>query len=1300
MKAKRLFLLIIAALLAFGLFACGKKTDSAPVIEGAVDRVIEKGSTFKPTEGITATDKEDGDLTSKIKYSGNVRIGAVGEYEATYSVTDSAGNTTTVTVKITVVANDKDAPLLTGTQNKAIVVGDTLFKLTDGVTANDTTDGDLTSKIEITGTIDPWTLGDYEIVYSVKDESGNEAKATRKITDGLGVFQFDEPQDKTFEKDGNDYKFAVSLDGFNEQLASFALAKLSFKVNAGAACELVPSITNGTAQDKLALKAGDNEVTIYFRVNAAIADGALKLAAPNGATLTFSNVKFAFGEAKDTEAPVISVPEDQEVVLPGTLTDLAALKSFVLNGVSAQDNIDGIVTSKLDVDFTGIDVGNCFEEKEVTIFAVDNSGNRGEVKRTVQFVKVYDTKLIKDPTFTTPYEPYDENTHIGWGLNGGGGDPELKIQDGMLVHHNRTNDNPGWDSASSPFFRTTTEYLTAYNWYMLKFDVKAEVARKMTVRIGLETTEALGWIENFSGAFNTPFNLTTDWQTCYVVFYVHAEESQAGYDVAKIELKIGTYTWGGEEQGNTVYFDNLQLYLLTNENSAPKLTVNDDLPTTFGKGASKPDLTQYVTARDLEDAEDITITAAHITEALDMSKVGTYDVVYKVADSEGKEAIVTIKFRILEEADGVAPVLTESGKSKEFDQFAGTPNLADLINAKDAVDGDIVITSKMIETDADFTKAGEYEVTYKVKDSSGNLATLTITIKVNDKEAPVITGKDTIKTSVGKPLTENDIIKTLAATDNVDGDIALTAENVKGLDKVDFANAGEYQITVEVSDSKGNKAVFEIKVVVKVAGATVKAIGDKIIDLTDLAADKAESCTITKENDEYKLVISELGGWASANKCKFAGLELTEGETYVLKFIAKANEPRKVRMNLGVGLWADPWMDKYTISDGYDADLSLTTEYKEYTIMFVADKANRDGGPSLEFCVGPIDWADGEKAGNDIYFKELAIYNTKDVAAETATETHNFLEDQLNPESSTATFEDGVLTIDMTEVGGWASANKIKMTGFEIEDGKTYELRVKIKVDTPRKIQFNIGIGLWADPWMDKFTLAEADANILDVTSDYQEFAIRFTADKANRDGGPTIEFCYGHIDWSAAEAAGNKVYVTELKLFEIEGGAGQKANVTFFEDGTVGSPYASDLWTQEKYTTQWDVVTGQMNCREKDGVKVVNFVGGYSMTHMYTYNKDGNPLGLANSLTFKMGNYFSGAADMPIKVFLIDEDGERTYLLGSADDFYTFPVTTGLEDKAFTFDAINVVSLVFVTKSPASSSVYLYVGDMLLSYK
>ena len=1113
-----------------------QKTNNAPVISGAVDRVIEKDSNFVPNEGITAWDEEDGDLTKQIKYVGTVRKGAVGEYTATYSVTDSDGNTTSVTVKVTVVANDKDAPLLTGTQNKSIVVGDTAFKLTDGVTANDTIDGDLTNKIEVVGTIDPWKLGEYTIEYKVKDESGNETKATRKITVGLGEFKFADLTDKDFEKAENDYKFAVALESINDQLASFALAKLTFKVNAGAACDLVPSITNGTSQAKIALAAGENEVTVYFRVNTAFAEGELKLTAPEGAELTFSEVKFAFGEAKDTQAPEISVPDGEPLVLPGDLNVPEAIKKFVLTDVSASDNIDGVITSKLDVDFTGIELGNCFEEKEVTIFVVDSSDNRAEAKRTVKFVKSYDTKLIADPTFDTAPVPYDAETHFGWGLNGGGGNPELKIENGVLVHHNTTKDNPGWDSASSPFFRTPTELMPAYNWYMLKFDVKAEVPRKMTIRIGLDTTEALNWIENFEGAKNTPFNITTEWQTCYVVFYIHAEKSQGNMDVVKTEFKIGTFSWGGEEQGNTVYFDNVQYYLLTNENSAPKLTVNEDLPTTFGKGQEKPDLTKYIIAHDLEDASDIEITAANITETIDMSKAGTYDVTYKVADSEGKESTITIKIKVLEEADTAAPVLAEAaGIVKEYDQFGEAPDLTKLVTATDVVDGEITITSKMIETTADINTAGTYEVKYTVKDSSGNVATLTITLVVKDKEAPKVTGKDTIKTVEGTALTAADIIATLAVKDNVDGIITLEASAVKDLDKVDFNTPGDYPITVEAVDAAGNKTEFAMTVVVKVNGATVKVIGDKLIDLSDLAIEKAESCEITKDGDEYKIVIASLGQWASANKCKFAGLELTEGNTYVLKFVAKADESRKVKMNLGIGLWAEPWMDPFTLVQDSEAEIALTTEYAEYTIMFVYDKPMKDGGPSLEACFGPIDWSEGEKAGNNIYYKELAIYSTKEVAAETATEVHNFLEDTLKGENATAEVADGVLTINPTEIGTWASYSKIKMTGFTVEEGHVYELRVTGHVDEARSIQFNIGIGLWADPWMDKFTLAEEGANILVLNTTDQEYVIRFTADKTVREGGPTIEFCFGAITYGEEEKAGNKIYISQLKLFEIE---------------------------------------------------------------------------------------------------------------------------------------------------------------------
>ncbi len=50
-----------------------------------------------------------------------------------------------------------------------------------GATATDDVDGDLTSKIEITGTVDVTKAGTYTITYTVKDSNGNEAKANRKV---------------------------------------------------------------------------------------------------------------------------------------------------------------------------------------------------------------------------------------------------------------------------------------------------------------------------------------------------------------------------------------------------------------------------------------------------------------------------------------------------------------------------------------------------------------------------------------------------------------------------------------------------------------------------------------------------------------------------------------------------------------------------------------------------------------------------------------------------------------------------------------------------------------------------------------------------------------------------------------------------------------------------------------------------------------------------------------------------------------------------------------------------------------
>ena len=81
----------------------------------ASDKTIAVGDKFAPLKDVTANDKEDGDLTSKIKVIKNtVDTKKAGTYEVTYQVTDSQGASITKTIKVTVKAApvnpDKDKP--------------------------------------------------------------------------------------------------------------------------------------------------------------------------------------------------------------------------------------------------------------------------------------------------------------------------------------------------------------------------------------------------------------------------------------------------------------------------------------------------------------------------------------------------------------------------------------------------------------------------------------------------------------------------------------------------------------------------------------------------------------------------------------------------------------------------------------------------------------------------------------------------------------------------------------------------------------------------------------------------------------------------------------------------------------------------------------------------------------------------------------------------------------------------------------------------------------------------------------
>lgn len=124
-------------------------------------------------EGFVATDNYDGDLTDKVTVT---REGDT----ITYTVKDSSGNS--ASIQRVIEYGDVDAPqiTLTGDSSITITAGSTFEE--PGFAATDNRDGDVTSKVQITGTVDPMVAGEYVLTYTVTDAAGNTASVDRKVT--------------------------------------------------------------------------------------------------------------------------------------------------------------------------------------------------------------------------------------------------------------------------------------------------------------------------------------------------------------------------------------------------------------------------------------------------------------------------------------------------------------------------------------------------------------------------------------------------------------------------------------------------------------------------------------------------------------------------------------------------------------------------------------------------------------------------------------------------------------------------------------------------------------------------------------------------------------------------------------------------------------------------------------------------------------------------------------------------------------------------------------------------------------
>ena len=181
--------------------------DEAPVIN-AEDKTITQGTKFKPLEGVTAEDKEEGEIKDIEVVKNDVNEKVIDTYEVTYKAVDSYKNETTKTIKVTVVENQK--PVINA-EDKTIYLNEK-FNPLEGVTAEDPEDGKI-EKIEvIQNDVKTDEVGTYKVIYRVEDTFGNvvEKEITvtveeKKLEEKSGEFYLE-----SLEWNNDDKKFTVS----------------------------------------------------------------------------------------------------------------------------------------------------------------------------------------------------------------------------------------------------------------------------------------------------------------------------------------------------------------------------------------------------------------------------------------------------------------------------------------------------------------------------------------------------------------------------------------------------------------------------------------------------------------------------------------------------------------------------------------------------------------------------------------------------------------------------------------------------------------------------------------------------------------------------------------------------------------------------------------------------------------------------------------------------------------------------------------------------------------------------------
>ncbi len=131
-----------------------------------------------------------------------------------------------------------------------------------------------------------------------------------------------------------------------------------------------------------------------------------------------------------------------------------------------------------------------------------------------------------------------------------------------------------------------------------------------------------------------------------------------------------------------------------------------------------------------------------------------------------------------------------------------------------------------------YNKCGLWEVMFRVSDSKENESEFSLFVYNKDNVPPVIVGPSLIVTTKDEVLTEEEIISNFSAYDELDLDVSDSIIITSNAYLKNSSKVGTWFISLEASDSSGNKAVYYSNIEVIDNEAPVFVIDPLIVNLT------------------------------------------------------------------------------------------------------------------------------------------------------------------------------------------------------------------------------------------------------------------------------------------------------------------------------------------------------------------------------------------------------------------------------------------------------------------------------------